>query len=59
MYADAATVSEEGAYPKPEMDAMVSTIITNLQVDADVCVKWSKENTKKTLILLVSFSKNP
>ncbi len=29
-YVDDATVSKEGAYPKPEMDAMVSTIIINL-----------------------------
>ncbi len=63
-YVDDATVSKEGAYPKPEMDGMVSTITTNLQDDADLCVKWSKENnkglnTKKTLVLLVSFSKNP
>ncbi len=41
-YVDDATVSEEGAYPKPEM---VSTITTNLQNDADLCVKWSKENS--------------
>ncbi len=57
-------MSEEGGYPKPEIDGMVSTITTNLQDDADLCVKWSKENnmslnTKMTLELLVSFSKTP
>ncbi len=41
-----------------------STITTNLQHDADLCVKWSKINnmglnTKKTLKLLVFFFKNP
>ncbi len=63
-YVDDVTMSEEGAYPKPEMDGMVSTITTNLQEDADVCFKKSKENymglnTKQTLKLLVSFYKNP
>ncbi len=63
-YVDHATVSEEGAYPKPEMGGMVSTITTDLQDDADLCVKLSKENnmglnTKKTLKLLVFFFKVP
>ncbi len=46
------------------MDGIVSTITTNIQNDTDLCVKWSIENkmglnTKKTLELMVSFSKGP
>ncbi len=50
-YVDDATVSKEGAYPKPDMDRTVSTITTNLETvstittnlpdDVDLCVKWS------------------
>ncbi len=44
-YVDDATVSDDGGYPKLEMDGMVSTMTTNLHGDADLCVKWSKENS--------------
>ncbi len=48
----------------PNQRRTVCTITTNLQDDADLCVKWSKENnmslnTKRKLELLAFLFKNP